>query len=147
MSLFNGMRSARSRGNSIPGRGPIPWLGLGLLLLAPGGVVLGNLGPEIALAAGAGGLTASAVTYLLYAVDKRRAAHGGRRIPESTLQLGALVGGWPGAFAAQHRLRHKTAKPGFLLVFWLIVALHQIAALDCLLGWPLRDNLVATLRS
>jgi uncharacterized membrane protein YsdA (DUF1294 family) len=77
----------------------------------------------------------SAFCFLAYWADKHRAGSGAWRIPESTLHLLELAGGWPGAFLAQHSLRHKTAKPAFLVVFWLIVALHQLVALDYLLGW------------
>lgn len=78
---------------------------------------------------------ASALTYFLYAHDKRRARLGGWRIAESSLHAFELLGGWPGAFLAQRRLRHKCAKPGYQMVFWLIVATHQFAAIDYLLDW------------
>ena len=39
----------------------------------------------------------SAVTFMAYGWDKRRARTGGRRVPERTLQTLALLGGWPGA--------------------------------------------------
>lgn len=64
----------------------------------------------------------------LYALDKERARRGGRRIPEATLHLVELLGGWPGAYVGQQVYRHKTKKPSYQLVFWLIVALH-------LAGW------------
>jgi uncharacterized membrane protein YsdA (DUF1294 family) len=79
--------------------------------------------------------TISAITYFVYAWDKRSARANGQRTPEITLHLLELLGGWPGAFVAQHRLRHKTAKAGFQIIFWLIVALHQFAAVDYLRGW------------
>lgn len=116
---------------------------LAVLLPAPGAALFRSTWPEHALAAGAAALAASGLAYLLYAEDKQRAQLGLWRIPEAVLHFAALGGGWPGAFAAQRRLRHKTAKPGFLLVFWLIVAAHQAVALDCLFGWPVRDHLLA----
>jgi uncharacterized membrane protein YsdA (DUF1294 family) len=67
---------------------------------------------------------ASLVTFALYGIDKRAARRGGRRVPEATLQLGALVGGSPGAFAGQRAFRHKTKKLSFQLVFWAIVLLQ-----------------------
>lgn len=65
-------------------------------------------------------------TFLLYRVDKNRAIQGQWRIPESSLQLCALFGGWSGALLAQQYLRHKNRKVSFQLVFWLIVSLHLL---------------------
>jgi uncharacterized membrane protein YsdA (DUF1294 family) len=76
----------------------------------------------------------SGLTSFLYADDKQRAQRGAWRVPELTLHLCELAGGWPGAFLAQRRLRHKHAKPGFQFVFWLLVGAHQFAAVDYLLG-------------
>lgn len=64
-------------------------------------------------------------TFVAYGFDKRRAARGGRRVPEQTLHLLALVGGWPGAFAGQRFFRHKTSKLPFLVVFWAVVVIHN----------------------
>ncbi len=77
-------------------------------------------------------LAASVLAFVLYGVDKRRAGTGARRIPESTLHTVAFLGGWPGAFVAQRFFRHKTVKISYQIVFWLIVAVHQLAALDYL---------------
>jgi uncharacterized membrane protein YsdA (DUF1294 family) len=66
----------------------------------------------------------SVVAFLVYGFDKRRARKGGRRVPERTLHLVELCGGWPGAFAAQRVFRHKTRKRSFQLLFWAIVLLH-----------------------
>jgi len=144
---FQAVPPSRSRRNQASRHGAVPWWPLGLLLIAPGGALLQRSLPEHALDTGAALLAASGLTYLLYAEDKRRAQLGIWRIPEMVLHLGALGGGWPGAFAAQRRLRHKTAKPRFLLVFWLVVAGYEVVALDCLLGWPGRDKLIATLQA
>ena len=72
-------------------------------------------------------LGASLVTYVVYAVDKRAATTGRRRVPENTLHLLALAGGWPGAIVAQQTLRHKTAKRSFRRLFWLSVVANVIA--------------------
>ncbi|MBP6865515.1 MAG: DUF1294 domain-containing protein [Candidatus Didemnitutus sp.] len=77
----------------------------------------------------------SVFTALVYAADKGRAKQGDWRIGEGTLHLLSLLGGWPGAYAAQHLFRHKTAKVSFQAVFWATVLLHQALALDYLLGW------------
>ncbi|XQU07475.1 DUF1294 domain-containing protein [Halomonas sp. LY9] len=57
--------------------------------------------------------TASVITYVLYAWDKRAAIKKRQRVSEKTLHWLALVGGWPGAWCAQQQLRHKTQKPAF----------------------------------
>lgn len=77
-------------------------------------------------AAGYFGLVAvtSLISIAAYGLDKRRAAVGGRRTPERTLHLLALLGGWPGAIYAQRRFRHKTRKVPFLIAFWVVVVLH-----------------------
>jgi uncharacterized membrane protein YsdA (DUF1294 family) len=40
------------------------------------------------------------------------------------LHLLSLIGGWPGALIAQNRLRHKSRKGSFLLVFWATALLN-----------------------
>ena len=66
----------------------------------------------------------SVASFAAYGLDKRRAAAGGRRVPERTLHLLALLGGWPGAILAQRQFRHKTRKVPFLIAFWAVVVLH-----------------------
>ncbi len=65
----------------------------------------------------------SAATFALYLLDKRAALGGGWRTREATLQVAALLGGWPGAIFAQQILRHKNRKPSFQAAFWCIVVL------------------------
>jgi uncharacterized membrane protein YsdA (DUF1294 family)/cold shock CspA family protein len=66
----------------------------------------------------------SLITFAVYALDKSAAQDGRRRTPENNLHLLAVVGGWPGALAAQNRLRHKSSKTSFLVVFWIAVLLN-----------------------
>lgn len=66
-------------------------------------------------------LTASVLAFLVYALDKSSARRGRWRTPESHLHLLSLVGGWPGAYYAQKRLRHKSSKVAFKRVFWATV--------------------------
>ena len=66
----------------------------------------------------------SLVAFITYGLDKQRAINGTRRVPERTLHLMALFGGWPGALLGQRQFRHKTQKVKFRVVFWLVVVLH-----------------------
>jgi uncharacterized membrane protein YsdA (DUF1294 family) len=84
---------------------------------------------------GVAALTLSGLTYWIYAVDKRRAEEGLWRLREADLHLLELLGGWPGAFLAQRRLRHKCSKGSYQFVFWLIVLGYQFAAYDSLHDW------------
>ena len=69
----------------------------------------------------------SLLTYILYADDKSRAKRKQWRIPEQTLHLFELAGGWIGGFLAQRTLRHKNRKVTYQLSFWTIVTIHHIA--------------------
>jgi uncharacterized membrane protein YsdA (DUF1294 family) len=75
-------------------------------------------------------LGASAVTFLVYALDKSAARDDRRRTRESTLLLLGILGGWPGALAAQALLRHKSAKPSFRVAFWGTVVVNLLV-----IGW------------
>lgn len=66
----------------------------------------------------------SCLTFLVWGLDKRRAVREQSRIAEKHLHLLSLAGGWPGALIAQRVFRHKTIKPAFRAVLWLIVTLH-----------------------
>jgi uncharacterized membrane protein YsdA (DUF1294 family) len=71
---------------------------------------------------------ANLVALSLFALDKARARAGGRRIPERTLLLAALLGGL-GAWLGQRLLRHKTRKQPFAAWLGLILTLHALALL------------------
>ncbi|CAM9093224.1 DUF1294 domain-containing protein [Acinetobacter bereziniae] len=76
------------------------------------------------------------MTYWFYSQDKEAAQINQRRVPENTLHILAFLGGWPAAWLAQQRLRHKTQKQPFrkiyfctivfniLLILWLISPLN-----------------------
>jgi len=81
---------------------------------------------------------ASALAFIVYAVDKVAAKTHMWRISELTLQALALACGWPGALAAQQLLRHKIAKPRFLLVFWLAALVNAGAFLFWCSPWSPR---------
>jgi len=127
-------RSLQSQAKSKGSRQhPFPVLGVILLSLLPlaGSVYLAgttaNLIPLIFYPA------MSLLTFGLYAEDKSRAKRGAWRISESTLHLCELAGGWLGGFAAQRKLRQKSVKRSYQVVFWGIVALHMAFWLDRLL--------------
>jgi uncharacterized membrane protein YsdA (DUF1294 family) len=103
------------------------------LLVLPG-IALHRGGVDYRWAA-AFALAISALTYWIYAVDKRRAENGEWRVPEARLHLLDLLGGWPGGFLAQRRLRHKCSKGSYQFVFWLIVLAWQFTAADSLQNW------------
>ncbi|MDO6568842.1 cold shock and DUF1294 domain-containing protein [Alteromonas sp. 1_MG-2023] len=71
--------------------------------------------------------TVSFITFLTYAFDKSAARNNRRRVPESRLHFLSLLGGWPGAYLAQRKLRHKSVKIAFKQVFWVTVAVNLSA--------------------
>jgi uncharacterized membrane protein YsdA (DUF1294 family) len=72
----------------------------------------------------------SVIAYITYAIDKKAAINNRRRVSERSLHLLGIVGGWPGAFLAQQRLRHKTQKTAFQVTFWLTVVVNLVCV-----GW------------
>lgn len=60
-------------------------------------------------------LLMNSALFIMYGLDKRAAVKGFRRIPESSLHVIALLGGWPAAFIAQSVFHHKTRKSAFQL--------------------------------
>ena len=71
--------------------------------------------------------------FVLFALDKRKAQRGQRRIPEKTLHLATLPGAAPGAWAAIFLLHHKNRKAAFWAVT-LALTLLQGAVLY--FAWP-----------
>jgi uncharacterized membrane protein YsdA (DUF1294 family)/cold shock CspA family protein len=65
------------------------------------------------------------VTFSLYVNDKSCAQQCQWRTPEKTLHFCELAGGWIGGFIAQKQLRHKSSKPSYQIIFWVIVGIHQ----------------------
>ena len=72
----------------------------------------------------------SLVALAAFALDKRRARLGRRRLSEATLHLIELAGGWPGALLAMQLARHKRRKPSYWVITLLIAAIHVA-------GWAL----------
>lgn len=71
----------------------------------------------------------SLLTLVIYGADKLAARQGWRRVPEATLLVFGLLGGWPGAILGQRLFRHKTQKQPFRTRFALSVALNLTAVL------------------
>ena len=74
------------------------------------------------------------LTFSLYGTDKYAARRSARRVPESTLLLFGLVGGWPGAICGQTLFRHKTKKQPFKRYFFISVILN-IVIVAALFWW------------
>ncbi len=110
-------------------------MGIVLYLLSLGGLTLsGSLSGIILLFI----LIMNAMSYWMYAQDKEAARQGQRRVPEQTLHVLSSLGGWPAAWLAQQKLRHKTQKQPFrniyfativfnlLLIAWLVSPLNLL---------------------
>lgn len=78
-------------------------------------------------------LVLNAMTFAVFASDKRRAAGGDRRVPERTLLGLAALGGTPGAFAARRVFRHKTRKQPFRTRLWLITLAQTVLIVGAIL--------------
>ena len=66
----------------------------------------------------------SALSFLAYGYDKKKARLGMWRTAEATLHLLDALGGWPGGLAGQQVFRHKTRKWMFQIVFWITAIAH-----------------------
>jgi len=130
--------TARTRPKDAAGGLHLRHLVILLVLLVPDGLALRRLAAVIDYRWLLGyAVTVSLATYALYGADKDSAADSASRwrASERLLHGFELAGGWPGAFLAQRRFRHKTAKVSYQAVFWLIVALHIAVATDYVRDW------------
>lgn len=119
-------RQGSGRGAQPPTGSKLPVWGVALFVAALFVMAWQERMPWLVLAAyGA----MSAVTFIAYWRDKRAAQEGRWRTPESTLQGLALLCGWPGAWLAQGRLRHKSSKRPFLVMFWTMVVCNIVGLL------------------
>lgn len=66
------------------------------------------------------------ISFALMGIDKYKARHDRRRIPERTLITTAVIGGSIGALGGMYLFHHKTRKPKFRTGLPLILA-GQIA--------------------
>lgn len=129
----------RTAGASSPGRGAVSLTLAALFLVF---VTVSVFAGKLPFAVLALYLGASAVAFLGYALDKSAARNDRWRTPESTLHIFGLIGGWPGALAAQKLLRHKSKKQSFQVVFWATIVANCGA-----LGWLFSPSGSSALRS
>ncbi|WP_049006951.1 DUF1294 domain-containing protein [Enterobacter cloacae] len=75
-------------------------------------------------------LLINVLTMVMYGADKMAARKGMRRVPEATLLVFGVTGGWPGAILGQQLFRHKTQKQPFKTYFFIsvIVSITVMAA-------------------
>ena len=129
----------RAVARAAPGRSALPPLfAAGFLVLLGVLAWLGRL-PLAVLGLYA---AASVVAFLAYGHDKSAAVRDVWRVKENTLHLFSLLGGWPGALAAQRLFRHKSSKASFQTTYWITVVLNCAA-----LGWLLSPYGAKTLRT
>lgn len=72
-------------------------------------------------------LVLNGLAFAAFAVDKRAAIAGARRVPEDRLLAVAFLGGSIGAKVAQMTLRHKTSKEPFRTQLNGILAVQIVA--------------------
>lgn len=68
------------------------------------------------------------LTMIIYWVDKYAAKHDFERVPERTLHILELIGGWPGALLAQRLFHHKCSKVSYQHSFQIIIPLNVLGA-------------------
>jgi uncharacterized membrane protein YsdA (DUF1294 family) len=126
-------RARRPEGRSSGGSIQHPKLKLMVLLIVLALPLFGSLSMwlrGISLVPLAAYGIVSVLAFFLYWADKRKARADAWRTPENILHAVELAGGWPGALIAQQVFRHKTRKVSFQVLFWMIVALHQVFWID-----------------
>ncbi|MBQ0009597.1 MAG: DUF1294 domain-containing protein [Ruminococcus sp.] len=68
----------------------------------------------------------SAVAFITFAVDKKRAIRGAERVKEKTLLTMAACFGAPGALIGRIVAHHKTGKLYFSIVIWTSLVLQGL---------------------
>lgn len=71
----------------------------------------------------------NAATYWFYAQDKEAAQLGNKRVAENILHILSFLGGWPSAWLAQQKLRHKTQKQPFRRIYFCTIVLNILLIL------------------
>ncbi|AVP02630.1 DUF1294 domain-containing protein [Enterobacter cloacae complex sp. FDA-CDC-AR_0132] len=73
-------------------------------------------------------LLINVLTLAMYGADKMAARRAMRRVPEATLLVFGLIGGWSGAIIGQQLFRHKTQKQPFKTYF-IVSVIVSISAM------------------
>lgn len=81
-------------------------------------------------------LLANVLTLAIYGIDKTAARKTWRRVPESTLLVFGVVGGWPGAIVGQQLFRHKTQKQPFKTYFIVSVIVSIVVTVAIYRFYP-----------
>lgn len=81
------------------------------------------------------------ITFVVYALDKWKAAKHKRRIPESVLLFLTFLGSTIGAVCAMMMFRHKISKKSFLWKFGLIVLIQIVILFGC---WKFKSVITNT---
>ena len=106
-----------------------PVVALGLVLLLAIGLALDAVPLWLGIAYAAMGL----LSFAFYFTDKTAAQAGTWRVPEMQLHGLDLCFGIVGGLLGQALFRHKTSKPGFVRMTWLIAGLHSFGLIGLLL--------------
>jgi len=79
-------------------------------------------------------VASNVAAFILWGLDKSRARRGGRRVPEATLHLMALVGATPASFLAMWVFHHKRLKTRFKVLYAIVLAVQTWA----IIAWRAR---------
>ncbi|MDE3271435.1 DUF1294 domain-containing protein [Pseudoalteromonas sp. G4] len=71
----------------------------------------------------------SVFAFVVYGIDKFKAKRDKARVPESTLHIYSVLGGWPGAVLGQHVFRHKTVKQPFKKHLYISIVMNMLCLL------------------
>lgn len=77
-------------------------------------------------------LAINVLTFIVMLIDKLQASNRSRRVRERTLFMLTFLGGSPAMLFSMYTIRHKSRKPSFQLIVWLIFLL-QLATVIYLL--------------
>lgn len=74
-------------------------------------------------------ITISAISFILFGIDKRKAKKHQRRVPESTLLILSFLGGSLGSILGMFIFSHKISKFSFWVKLLVVVAIQILVAI------------------